>query len=569
MLIHSGRKRTSALIELMQLATRVHDACKSLLRICCRAAAMGAPSSDHPVALLKALEGVVRHPVFMHWPKRFTEDLQNKLKYIRGYLSVIHRLRQHTARMLIAITNANAVLDQQFLACLNEIRESLFKPGDDNEIEIERRCSLNRLVHMAQQLLLTVQKRFDKESMEASKLGFNSKGEATSSVASESLVHIEVGTELDFSAKKAVDPSVLSGEQVAEAFGEAFDEVLNCVSSVSVVVKEARQAIAEQHEQLQMEKRRVSVDAAAAEEAGRAASPPPPAPVLKRPASSRGGKSAGGSNARKEATAQLLEILRVELKAPFERIFEQALQELHRIDDDEVPRLDEVLLQQKAEQCGVGSLTDLSEELAHQMQADAEIMDESRGLAGYRNATTSTEPVSPAAGAAVKGARQLWARRRNKPSQSGRPIADLPARTNASYVREVSAWWALRVAASLRTQLNVATCKNEWKLQIQPVLDALYKALFIRQIRETDPQVLKVLTLESQATKVNARCRDFGSTTSSLMGKMRSSGKMLSMMGGIRIHNEKEAEGPRDGAPGRAMPIFGGASDNGPNSRPA
>ena len=237
-LVAPGRRRTQAIIELLQTSVRVHDACKAILRQCARVASTGVLASAHPIAMLRCLEGVVRHPLFMQWPKRFNEQLQVKLRCLRGGLGVILKLRAHAERMVSAVTQANRALDEHFGEPLAQLRAHLLSSDgtDDPEAEVGRRASLNRLAFMAQQMLLQVQAHFARESAEGAKLHKHAEAH---------LVPLEISTELQ-RAVVDVPPFDRSG---ADSFGACFAEILACVASARGVCNEAH----EQVEQMQRE----------------------------------------------------------------------------------------------------------------------------------------------------------------------------------------------------------------------------------------------------------------------------------------------------------------------------
>ena len=525
-LVAPAFSRTRSLVEMLTSAVRVHDACKALLRACARTATSSALSSAHPLSLFQALEGVVRHPLFMQWPKRFNEDLQSKLRYLRGFVHVLEKLRAHSARTIAALQQANAVLDEQFAAALGACRAALFSDGQDVRAELARRAALNHVAHMTQRLVLTVQRRFRGENREADKLHAESRAH---------MIPLEVATEIG----GGDDASAVSGEAMASSFGDALDEILLCVDEVDGLVADAHVQIDEQVGTYRLERQKSS--------RGRDPPPAPPASEFRPPPPREHSKSTDMS----QAVGMFLELMRSELKPRFEAIFEEAIGELKHIDDDALPSILDVGLQLRAHVTGVGTLADIAEEFAAATGAEAA-------------ASSASAPASAAAGAATKAAKALWARRRTgaaaSAAPSGRGLGDTPGRSGAASVREVAAWCAVRVAASLKTQLGVAGVRSDWKARMTPVLDALYKAIFTRQVVEADALVRKVLALEPLAAHVNARTKEHGATTTSLMSKMRAGGKMMGMMGGLKAAAAKEEEEiKRRDALSRQMPTFGSA----------
>jgi hypothetical protein len=159
-LIAPSGERTSKIVALLDVAVQAHDACKSLLRIVARPAITAALLLAYPLRILGVLERLLRHPLFVAWPKRYAEEMQARVRFLRSSLDVMSRLREHAMLTVERLSAANRMLHRRVGEPLTRLRSDCLAAPTDFTTEVRRRSALHRLASLTQQLIVQLRNRF-------------------------------------------------------------------------------------------------------------------------------------------------------------------------------------------------------------------------------------------------------------------------------------------------------------------------------------------------------------------------------------------------------------------------
>ena len=477
-LIAPSGERTRKIVDLLDVSVHVHDTCKGLLRTLARPAVTAALLLEYPVKILRVFERLLRHPLIMAWPKKFTAEIQARLRFLRHAIEVMNRLRDHAALTVERLAAANRALDSHVGEQLAQLRAHLLSPGTDFTSELRRRSALHKAASITQQLITQLRFRFVTQQGEhgkrhkASHDGDDGIDAVAASVAALKAEHEGAAASaaraaLPVQQERAADD--LAAFEAASAVDESLCALIECTEGVTSVCDTANLTDAFGFTVDEKALGRVHhVDILAA-------------------------KSAEIMN----ATAQLLELARTEIKPIFERIYESATGQLQGLEEAALGKLD-LNVADEEDELGIGSLQDVGGEFA------AQVVEQTMAMAFGGEA-------SAAAGAGSRAAKTLWAKRRgkSKAAKSKDPSDAAGTHTHGPdvCVREVAAWCALRVKTALDEQLKADGCRVAWRQAVQPIRDELVKAIYCRRIDERDEGVRRALCLDECAAQVNAACK--------------------------------------------------------------